>query len=60
MTAIEVLLKRQGALMSAYEQAKENPDDITDEEYFDSDEYYETSIELITELIAAIKEEGAK
>ena len=60
MTAIEVLLKRQGALMSAYEQAKENPDDLTDEEYFGSDEYYETSIELITELIAAIKEEEAK
>ena len=60
MNAIEVLLKRQGALMSAYEQAKENPDDLTDEEYFGSDEYYETSIELITELIAAIKEEEAK
>ena len=60
MTAIEVLLKRQAALMSAYEQAKENPDDLTDEEYFGSDEYYETSIELITELIAAIKEEEAK
>jgi hypothetical protein len=60
MNAIEVLLKRQGALMSAYEQAKENPDDLTDEEYFGSDEYYETSIELITELIAAIKEESVK
>jgi hypothetical protein len=59
MNAIEVLLKRQGALMSAYEQAKENPEDLTDEEYFGSDDYYETSIQLIDELIAAIKEEGA-
>jgi hypothetical protein len=59
MNVIELLLKKQGALMSAYKQAQENPDDLTDEEYFGSDDYYETSIQLITELIAAIKEEGA-
>ena len=59
MNAIEVLLKRQAALMSAYEAAKENPDDLTDEEYFGSDEYYETSIQLISELIEEIKREGA-
>lgn len=60
MNAIELLLKRQGALMSAYKQARENPDDLTDEEYFGSDDYYETSIQLIDELIAEIKEEEAK
>ena len=46
--------------MSEWQDAKDNPDDLTDEEYFECDIYYETSIELITELIAAIKEEGAK
>jgi hypothetical protein len=60
MNVIELLLKRQGALMSAYEEAKENPDDLTDEEYFGSDDYYETSIQLIGELIAEIKEEEVK
>lgn len=60
MNAIELLLKRRGALMSAYKQARENPDDLTDEEYFGSDDYYETSIQLIDELIAEIKEEEAK
>jgi hypothetical protein len=60
MNVIELLLKKQGALISAYEQAKENPDDLTDEEYFGSDDYYETSIQLIGELIAEIKEEEVK
>ena len=46
--------------MSAYQEAKENPDDLTDEEYFGSDDYYETSIQLISELIAEIKEEEVK
>ena len=46
--------------MSAYKQAQENPDDLTDEEYFECDIYYETSIQLIDELIAEIKKEGAK
>ena len=59
MNVIELLLKKQAALMSAYKEAKENPDDLTDEEYFGSDEFYDTSIQLIDELIAAIKEEGA-
>jgi hypothetical protein len=59
MDIINLLLKRQGALISAYEEAKENPDDLTDEEYFGSDDYYETSIQLIGELIAEIKEEEA-
>jgi hypothetical protein len=58
MNVIELLLKRQGALISAYEEAKENPDDLTDEEYFGSDDYYETSIGLISELIEEIKREG--
>jgi hypothetical protein len=58
MNVIELLLKRQGALISAYEEAKENPDDLTDEEYFGSDDYYETSIQLISELIEEIKREG--
>jgi hypothetical protein len=57
---INLLLKKQGALMSEWQDAKENPDDLTDEEYFECDIYYETSIELITELITAIKEEEAK
>jgi hypothetical protein len=60
MNVIELLLKRQGALMSAYKQAQENPDDLTDDEYFGSDAYYDTAIQLIDELIAEIKEEGAK
>jgi hypothetical protein len=60
MNVIELLLKRQAALMSAYKQAQENPDDLTDDEYFGSDLYYDTAIQLIDELIAAIKEEGAK
>ena len=59
MNVIELLLKKQAALMSAYQEAKENPDDLTDDEYFGSDEFYDTSIQLIDELIAAIKEEGA-
>ena len=59
MNVIELLLKKQGALMSEWQNAKENPDDLNDDEYFECDIYYETSIELITELIAAIKEEGA-
>jgi hypothetical protein len=60
MNVIELLLKKQGALMSEWQDAKENPDDLNDDEYFECDIYYETSIELITELIAAIKEEEAK
>jgi hypothetical protein len=60
MNVIELLLKKQGALMSEWQDAKENPDDLPDDEYFECDIYYETSIELITELIAAIKEEEAK
>ena len=60
MNVIELLLKKQGALMSEWQDAKENPDDQNDDEYFECDIYYETSIELITELIAAIKEEEAK
>ena len=60
MDIINLLLKKQAALMSAYKEARENPDNLTDEEYFGSDDYYETSIQLIDELIAAIKEEGAK
>ena len=58
MDIINLLLKRQGALISAYQEAKENPDDLTDEEYFGSDDYYETSIQLISELIEEIKREG--
>jgi hypothetical protein len=58
MNVIELLLKKQGALMSEWQDAKENPDDLNDDEYFECDIYYETSIELITELIAAIKEES--
>jgi hypothetical protein len=60
MNVIELLLKRQAALMSAYKQAQENPDDLTDEEYFGSDEYYDTSIQLISELIEEIKQEEGK
>jgi hypothetical protein len=60
MNVIELLLKKQGALMSEWQDAKENPDDLNDDEYFECDIYYETSIELITELITAIKEEEAK
>jgi hypothetical protein len=60
MNVIELLLKKQGALMSEWQDAKDNPDDLNDDEYFECDIYYETSIELITELIAAIKEEEAK
>lgn len=60
MNVIELLLKKQGALMSEWQDAKQNPDDLTDEEYFECDIYYETSIDLITELITAIKEEEAK
>ena len=45
--------------MSAYKQAQENPDDLTDEEYFGSDTYYDTAIQLIDELIAEIKKEEA-
>jgi hypothetical protein len=59
MDIINLLLKKQGALMSEWQDAKDKPDDLTDEEYFECDIYYETSIELINELITAIKEEGA-
>ena len=58
MEIIDLLLKKQGALMSEWEDAKENPDDLTDEEYFECDIYYETSIELLGELIEEIKGEG--
>jgi len=46
--------------MSEWQDAKENPDDLPDDEYFECDIYYETSIELITELIAEIKGEEDK
>ena len=59
MDIINLLLKKQAALMSAYKEAKENPDDLTDDEYFGSDEFYDTSIQLIDELIEEIKKEGA-
>jgi hypothetical protein len=60
MDIITLLLKKQGALMSEWENAKENPDDLPDEEYFECDIYYETSIELLGELIAELAKEGAK
>jgi hypothetical protein len=59
MDIITLLLKKQGALMSEWENAKENPDDLPDEEYFECDIYYETSIELLGELIAELAKEGA-
>ena len=59
MNVVELLLKKQAALMSAYKQAQENPDDLTDEEYFGSDTYYDTAIQLIDELIEEIKKEEA-
>lgn len=60
MDIITLLLKKQGALMSEWENAKENPDDLTDEEYFECDIYYETSIELLGELIEELAKEGVK
>jgi hypothetical protein len=59
MDIINLLLKKQAALMSAYKEARENPDNLTDDEYFGSDEFYDTSIQLIDELIAEIKKEEA-
>lgn len=60
MNVVELLLKKQAALMSAYKQAQENPDDLTDEEYFGSDTYYDTAIQLIDELIEEIKKKEGK
>jgi hypothetical protein len=60
MNAIELLLKKRTALVIAQREAIENPDDLTDEEYFGSDEFYDTSIQLLDELIEEIKREGAK
>jgi hypothetical protein len=60
MDIINLLLKKQAGLMSEWQNAKENPDDLPDEEYFECDIYYETSIELLNELIEEIKREGAK
>jgi hypothetical protein len=59
MNAIELLLKKRAALVIAQREAIENPDDLTDEEYFGSDEFYDTSIQLLDELIEEIKKEGA-
>ena len=60
MNIIELLLKKQGALMSEWRDAKENPDDLNDDEYFECDIYYETSINLLGELIEDIKREVNK
>ena len=57
MDIINLLLKKQAGLMSEYKDARENPDNLTDEEYFECDIYYETSIQLLGELIEEIKKE---
>ena len=60
MDVMELLLKKRAALVIAQREAIENPDDLTDEEYFGSDEFYDTSIQLLDELIEEVKREGAK
>jgi hypothetical protein len=60
MDVMELLLKKKAALVIAQREATENPDDLTDEEYFGSDEFYDTSIQLLDELIEEVKREGAK
>lgn len=60
MEIIDLLLKKQAALMSEWHDAKENPDDLNDDEYFECDIYYKTSIDLLGNLIEEIKGEGAK
>ena len=60
MDVMELLLKKRAALVIAQREAIENPDDLTDEEYFGSDEFYDTSIQLLDELIEEITREGAK
>ena len=60
MEIIDLLLKKQAALMGEWHEAKENPEELPDEEYFECDIYYKTSIDLLGELIEEIKGEGAK
>lgn len=51
---IELIKARNIAYMYALDEAQ-NDAPINDDEYYESDEYYETAIEVLTDLIAEIE-----
>lgn len=55
MDILQYLESKRAALIIAQNDAKNNPDDLADDEYFGSDEFYDTSILLLNEIIKEIK-----